>query len=119
MLVHAPTQEIRSWTTDSRRWSHYKPRTGDIVIATPAKCGTTWTQQIVSLLVFQTPEPRSLQSLSPWIDHRLAPIEEVVSDIEAQTHRRFLKAHLGFDQMPIYDEVRYIHVARDGRDAFM
>ncbi|MBI3675741.1 MAG: sulfotransferase domain-containing protein [Proteobacteria bacterium] len=119
MLVQAPKQEVRSWTTDSRRWSHYKPRPGDVVIATPAKCGTTWMQQIVSLLIFQTPEPRSLQGLSPWIDHRFAPIEKVIDDIEAQTHRRFLKAHLGFDQLPIYDEVRYIHVARDGRDAFM
>ena len=33
--------------------------------------------------------------------------------IEAQTHRRFLKSHLPFDGLPIYDEVRYIHVARD------
>lgn len=33
--------------------------------------------------------------------------------IEAQTHRRFLKSHLPMDALPIYDEVRYIHVARD------
>ena len=39
--------------------------------------------------------------------------------IEAQAHRRFLKNHLPFDGQPIYDEVKYIHVARDGRDACM
>ncbi|HVZ91949.1 MAG TPA: sulfotransferase domain-containing protein [Rhizomicrobium sp.] len=119
MLAASPTREIRSWTTDSRRWAHYLPRAGDIVIATAPKCGTTWMQQIASLLVFQSPEPREIQLISPWIDFRLPPIEAVVAAIEAQTHRRFLKSHLPFDAMPIYDEARYIHVARDGRDAFM
>ena len=76
-------------------------------------------QQIVSLLVFQSPEPRDIQNESPWIDMRVRPIEEVTERIEAQTHRRFLKTHLEFDALPIYDSVRYIHVARDGRDAFI
>ncbi len=46
-------------------------------------------------------------------------LDEALATIEAQTHRRFLKAHLPFDGLPIYDEVKYIHVARDGRDALM
>lgn len=118
-LVSEPKIERRSWSHDSRRWAHYKPRPDDIVIATSAKCGTTWTQQIVSLLVFQSPDPRPLHQLSPWIDHRIRPVEEVIAGIEAQDHRRFIKSHLPFDAMPIYDEVHYIHTARDGRDAFM
>ncbi len=119
MLISKPTKEVRSWTTDSRRWATYAPRQGDIVIATAPKCGTTWTQQIASLLVFQSPEPREIQNTSPWIDFRLPPVDAVMAHIEAQTHRRFLKSHLPFDAMPIYDDVQYIHVARDGRDAFM
>jgi aryl sulfotransferase len=118
-LVRAATTERRSWTTDSRRWAHYQPRSDDIIIGTSAKCGTTWMQQIVSLLVFQSPEPRDIQNESPWIDFRVRPIEEVAGRIAAQTHRRFLKTHLEFDALPIYDAVRYIHVARDGRDAFI
>jgi aryl sulfotransferase len=119
MLVSRPTKEVRSWTTDSRRWAAYRPRSGDIVIATAPKCGTTWTQQIASLLVFQTPEARDIQNTSPWIDFRLPPIDTVMAFIDAQEHRRFLKSHLPFGAMPIYDEVRYIHVARHGLDAFM
>jgi aryl sulfotransferase len=58
--------------------------------------------------------------VSPWIDCRFRqPIEQVLSIIEAQTHRRFLKSHLPLDALPIHDNVRYIHVARDGRDACM
>lgn len=119
MQVRNPTKEVRSWTTDSRRWAHYVPRNGDIVIATAPKCGTTWTQQIVSLLVFRSNAPKEIQHTSPWIDFRIPPVDQIISGIEAQTHRRFVKSHLPFDAMPVYDGVRYIHVARDGRDAFM
>jgi aryl sulfotransferase len=120
MLSREPMQVVRDWSSDSARWAGYKPRAGDIIIATAPKVGTTWMQQIVNLLIFQSPEPRALGELSPWIDSRFKmPIEEMLSLIEAQTHRRFLKSHLPMDALPIYDEVSYIHVARDGRDACM
>jgi aryl sulfotransferase len=74
----------------------------------------------VDLLVFQSPEARSISEVSPWIDMRFGlPIEAVIEQIEAQQHRRFLKSHLPFDGLPRHDDVRYIHVARDGRDACM
>jgi aryl sulfotransferase len=120
MLVEPARREYRSWTIDSRRWKDYQPRPGDIIIATYPKCGTTWTQQIVSLLVFQTPEPKPVMQISAWIDRRFGEsIEAVLAQIEAQEHRRFLKSHLPLDGLPFYDEVKYIHVARDGRDACM
>lgn len=108
----------RTWMIDSRRWDGYRPRAGDIIVATYPKCGTTWMQQIVSLLIFQTPEPRNLNEISPWLDRRVEPpVEALLAALAAQTHRRFLKSHLPFDGLPIYDEVLHIHVARDGRDA--
>ncbi len=120
MLSRAPTRVVRDWACDSRQWSGYKPRQGDVIIATAPKVGTTWMQQIVNLLIFQSPQPRRLGELSPWLDSRIQiPIEMALALIEAQTHRRFLKSHLPLDALPIYDEVRYIHVARDGRDACM
>jgi len=120
MLIRQPTRVVRDWACDSRRWANYKPRAGDIVIATAPKVGTTWMQQIVNLLVFQSPAPRPLWELSPWIDCRFRePIDQMLSRIEAHTHRRFLKSHLPFDALTLYDEVKYIHVARDGRDACM
>ena len=90
-----------------------------MIIATAPKVGTTWMQQFVSLLIFQSPEPRPLGETSPWIDCRLGPIEQMLDSIEAHTHRRFLKSHLRLDALPINDEVIYICVARDGRDACM
>jgi aryl sulfotransferase len=120
MLVEPARREYRSWVIDSRRWKSYRPRPDDIVIATYPKCGTTWTQRIVSLLVFQTPEPKPIMQISAWIDQRFSePTEAVLAQIEAQEHRRFLKSHLPLDGLPFYDKVKYIHVARDGRDACM
>ncbi len=110
---------LRTWHMDSRLWDAYRPRVGDIVVATYPKCGTTWTQRIVSLLIFQSPEPKPM-SLSPWIDERFLGVPaETQARIEAQTHRRYLKSHLPFDALPHHAEVKYIHVARDGLDAMM
>ena len=110
----------RTWIADSRRWDGYRPRAGDIVVATYPKCGTTWMQQIVSLLIFQTPDPRDIGEIAPWIDRRVGPsVEALLARLDAQAHRRAMKSHMPFDALPIFDEVRYIHVARDGRDACM
>jgi aryl sulfotransferase len=120
MLIRPPLREYRTWSLDSRRWANYQPRPDDIVIATAPKCGTTWTQQIVGSLVFQDGEPRPIPTVSPWIDARFRGFsEEVLANLESQTHRRFIKTHLPVDGLPLHDEVRYIHVARDGRDALM
>ena len=119
MAVRAPARTIRSWTTDTRRWAHYKPRDSDIIIATPAKCGTTWMIQIANLLVEQSPEPKPIWDLSPWLDVRDYPVEELLANLETQTRRRVIKTHTPTDAMPLHDNVRYIHVARGGLDAFM
>lgn len=106
----------RTWMIDSRRWGSYQPRPDDIVIATYPKSGTTWMQQIVGLLVFQSPEPRPVAEIGAWVDRRIDPLDDIMRRFDEQRHRRFLKSHLPIDGMPIHDEVRYIHVARDGRD---
>ncbi|MFO1067823.1 MAG: sulfotransferase domain-containing protein [Geminicoccaceae bacterium] len=118
MPVREPTREYRTWTVDSRRWQAYRPRPGDVVIATYPKCGTTWMQRIVGLLLSRDPTPRPVMDIAPWIDRRFGePLEATMALIEAQTQRRFLKSHLPADGLPIHAGARYIHVARDGRDA--
>lgn len=118
MLIQPAQRRYCTGILDSTRWDAYRPRPGDIVIATYPKCGTTWMQRIVSLLVFQSSEPRPVMEISPWIDRRRPePAELMMAQLEAQEHRRFLKSHLPLDGLPFHDEVRYVHVARDGRDA--
>ena len=119
-LVRAPTRETRTMLMDSRRWDNFKPRADDIVIATYPKCGTTWTQRIVDLLVFQSAAPRQFFASSPWLDATFfATVEEDLANLESQTHRRYIKTHLPFDSFPVYAGAKIVHVVRDGRDACM
>ncbi|HXC51151.1 MAG TPA: sulfotransferase domain-containing protein [Candidatus Limnocylindrales bacterium] len=107
----------KTFIFDSSRWDGFRFRQGDIVISTPPKAGTTWTQRICALLIFQTPELSApLTTLSPWIDMLTRPHADVIADLERQTHRRFIKTHTPLDGIPFDDRVTYICVARDPRD---
>lgn len=119
-LVRSPSIEVRSRVFDSARWSGYRPRPDDIVIATYSKCGTTWMQRIVAMLVMQSAAPAPIWEQSPWPDMRIfGPVEEVLAAAEGLTHRRFFKSHLPYDALPVFAGCKFIHVARDGRDAAM
>ncbi len=102
---------------DSRRWDGFTFRADDVVISTPTKCGTTWTQMICALLVFQTPRlDRPLDRISPWLDMVTRPLDEVRADLESQRHRRFIKTHTPLDGLPFDERVTYVCVGRDPRD---
>ena len=111
-------------TLDSTRWQHYRPRADDIVVATAYRSGTTWMQEIVRRLVFWR-EPHEewrkipLNSLSPWLDTRRHPIDNIIALLEGQQHRRFIKTHLALDGLLYYPQVKYVVVGRDARDVFM
>jgi aryl sulfotransferase len=112
-------EQIRynSIVCDSNRWEGFAFREGDIIISTPPKCGTTWTQTICALLIFQTAQlPKAVDVLSPWLDQTLRTRDSVVADLEAQEHRRFIKSHLPLDGLPWDERVTYICVGRDPRD---
>jgi len=111
-------RRYREHDADNIRWDGFEFRSGDVVISTPSKSGTTWTQLLVALLIFDGPEfPAPLGALSPWMDHFVQPVEEVRAALAAQTHRRFIKTHTPLDGIPLRDEVRYVCVGRDPRDA--
>jgi aryl sulfotransferase len=118
MLSRAPLRTVKDRVRDSKHWDRYTPRAGDVIVATAPKVGTTWTQRIVSMLIFQSAAPAPIMTTHPWVDCRFQiPIDAMIAMLEAQTHRRAMKSHLPFDALPIYDEVKYIHTARGGLDA--
>ena len=69
------TREMHNHHFDSTMWNGFAFRPDDIIIASYAKSGTTWTQQIVSELVFDGNPPGSVGDISPWVDLRVPPRE--------------------------------------------
>lgn len=119
-MADAPARRFVTTIEDSRRWRHVERRPGDIVISTPPKSGTTWMQGIVTSLLWPHGDaPGTRQELSPWIDMRLTPIDELAERVSRQQHRRFFKTHSPADCIPVDERCRYIVVYRDGRDALV
>jgi aryl sulfotransferase len=107
----------RAFVQDSARWEGFRFRPDDIVISTPPKCGTTWTQMICGLLILQrTDLGAPLSTLSPWLDMLTRARRDVFASLEAQTHRRFIKTHTPLDGLPSAPGVTFVCVARDPRD---
>jgi len=111
------TQEFHNHHFDSTMWDHFVPRDDDIVISTYAKSGTTWLQQIVSQLLFNGEAGLEVAHMSPWIDLRVPPHFVKMPEVEAQTHRRFVKTHLPVPALRFFPQAKYLYIGRDARDA--
>ncbi len=110
-------ERYRSIVYDSARWEGFELRPGDIIITTPPKCGTTWTQMILALLILQEPVlPRPLSVLSPWLDMQNRARRDLFADLAQQPYRRFIKTHTPLDGLPMDPSITYVCVGRDPRD---
>jgi hypothetical protein len=116
--TNLPLRHYEGFMADSSRWERFRFRPDDVVISTPAKCGTTWMQTIVGMLLLdRTDLGAPLGTLSPWLDMLIRPEDEVFALLEAQPHRRFIKTHTPLDGVPLVESVTYIVVVRHPLDA--
>ncbi|MBW2282686.1 MAG: sulfotransferase domain-containing protein [Deltaproteobacteria bacterium] len=122
-MPHALPERLRDYKSplmDTARWEGFVPRPDDVFVCTSYKAGTTWTQMICGLLIFNKPElPAPLSDLSPWIEVLTQPAEDMLACYEAQTHRRFIKTHTPLDGIPYFEEATYLYCGRDPRDVFV
>lgn len=91
-----------------------KLRPTDVVITPFAKCGTTWTQQIVHTL--RTRGDTDFDDISrvvPWVE--TAVTLDLDLDAEQKANPRAFKSHLGWDKVPRGG--KYIVSIRDPKDA--
>jgi len=110
------SRELHSHHFDSTIWNDFQFRNDDIIIATYAKSGTTWMQQIVAQMLFNGDPDLAVAEMSPWLDLRVPPKEVKLPQVEAQTHRRIIKTHLPLDALVYSPKAKYIYIGRDGRD---
>jgi len=94
----------------------FRPRPTDVIIATYAKAGTTWMQQIVhGLRTKGDMDFREITEVTPWIEQA----HDCGWDLAAE-HRadpRAFKSHWDGDEVP--PGGRYITVMRDPRDTMV
>ncbi|RLA04931.1 MAG: sulfotransferase domain-containing protein [Gammaproteobacteria bacterium] len=109
-------REFHNHHFDSTVWNDFQFRDDDVVIATYAKAGTTWMQQIVGQLIFGGDPTLEAANLSPWLDIRIVPKEQKFAMLDAQQHRRFIKTHLPLDALVYSAQAKYVYIARDARD---
>lgn len=110
------TRDLHNHHFDSTIWDDFQFRDDDIIIATYAKSGTTWMQQIVAQLLFKGEPDLGVAEMSPWLDLRVPPKAVKLPLVAAQTHRRFLKTHLPVDALVFSPRAKYLYIGRDGRD---
>jgi hypothetical protein len=90
----------------------YVPANGDIFVVSYPKCGTTWLQYIVYLLIRHRPLGPD-DALTDAFPH----LEEVGrAFVEAQAEPRLIKTHLRFEMTPFSSQARYLFIARNPFD---
>lgn len=121
----APTRVVRDYLSNSLVWERFLDQggfvDGDIIIATPVKSGTTWTQRIIQQILRNGAEKDgSLSDTSPWLDSSWGDHAEMLAVLREQRDigsRRVIKSHLPADALPIAPEARYVFVGRNGKDS--
>lgn len=90
----------------------YRPAAGDIFVCTYPKCGTTWAQHIIYMLVRGRPIAAN-ESLTDLFPH----LEEVGADfVRRLPEPRLIKTHLPLSMTPFDAAAKYVVVARNPFD---
>ena len=93
-----------------RRGVAFKPRPSDVFVATYAKAGTTWMQQIVhGLRTSGSMDFGEITEVVPWIE--VAHGLDIDPEAEQAANPRGFKTHLSWDDVP--KGGRYIAIFRD------
>ncbi len=119
-LIRPAGASYRGVLTRPERWSTWLPREGDVLVCTPPKCGTTWTQTMIAMLFNGGPDlPGRVSVLSPWVDADLGEAAEVAVALERQTGQRVVKTHTPADGFPVWEGVTVVAVYRHPLDVLL
>lgn len=129
-LILPPEIKVNNNFMDSTRWERIVQFfEDDIIIGSHMKAGTTLLQAIIGYILYEELtnyynceiDKIPIAEISPFIELRHRPENEVKELLEKQKHRRFMKTHLPFNALPYCrdESVKYIYVVRNFLDIFM
>lgn len=107
------TRDYIGPVTNTERWDAFTLRPGDIVLSTPPKSGTTWSQAILMMLIHgKAARDRQVWRDSLWLDCTFHAPGDIAGLLDHQEHRRCIKSHAPFDGIPYDPAATYIAVYR-------
>lgn len=119
-MLHPAEASYQGGLTRPEQWSGWQPNEGDIIVCTPAKCGTTWTQTMILMLLHQTVElPDRVSVLSPWLDSALGDAQSNADLPASPSGRRLIKTHTPADGFAVWEHVHLVAVYRHPLDVFL
>ncbi len=105
--------------TNSEIWADFDLRDDDVIVSTPPKCGTTWMQSIVVMLIFGRPGMDvRIGDRSPWLDCGFRDSKATAEFLNRQDHRRCIKTHTPLDGIAFDPLSTYLPVFRHPVDAY-
>ncbi len=97
----------------------FAAKDGDVFIVTYPRSGTTWTEQIVHLLVNKGEQgEQRLTDAVPWLETLPHRPNGMIKFLETMPQRRLFTSHLPYPLMPPIDNTtaRIVYVARNPND---
>lgn len=106
-----------------RQAAEYQPRRGDVFVATPMKCGTTWMQHLVYQVLTRGSGDlaeigTALYAVSPWIESLRSVAIDDAPLVGTPPTSRIIKTHLPVELCPYVPEAKYLYVCRHPLSCF-
>ena len=121
-MIDVQTERLRDYigpltNTDVR--DDFKLRPNDVIVSTPPKCGTTWTLNIVMMLIYGrvVPEAGNRED-APWLDAAFRDRKAMAASQSKLERRRCIKTHTPMDGIAVGAEPTYIAVYRHPVDVY-
>ena len=120
-MTAVQTERLRDYSgpvTNTDVWEYFELRPDDIIVNTPPKCGTTWTLNIVMMLIHGRVAPEAgNREEAPWLDAAFRDRRAMAVSQASLTRRRCIKSHTPMDGIAYGAEPTYIVVYRHPVDA--
>ena len=94
----------------------YKAQPEDLFIATYPKCGTTWTMNIVFLILNDGVPLSGNEKMDDVFPHLEEVGADKVQNLELKGGYRLIKTHLPYSMTPQNSKAKYIYIARNPKD---